>query len=244
MGVPTFVPLEQWADNPKPIRSVNRPPHDLYRAVVIHHSAGPLNDQARLNPVAAFKQVERAALGRRNKSGSPMFAMIPYSYLLHLESGVIGVGRGGTYGDGGTRITKPHRDRTDRKIKQGETISICVAGNYHPGKLRCDKINIEHLQAAILAVVFRHAARLGEGWSLLRHRDLSATECCGDLLAKVVLAIRSDVYAGRMPKAKKERTDALSRAVDAGLLPPGSVAADTPTMADLAHLALALTRDR
>lgn len=230
-GYPTFIPRAQWSAHPTPTRAANRPPKGLYRAVVVHHSAGPMSDKALGNPNAAFRQVESAALGRRNKNGEPMFAMIPYSYLLHMPSGVIGIGRGDEYGDGGTNIRKKIADRNGRRIRQGETISVCVAGNYHPGKLATDRINEHSLHSAIIAIVFRHAAKLGKGWILGRHRDFGYTECCGDDLAPVVSAMADDIYVG----APFETRNDVQWAVDAGYLPSGVAGSDPVTMTDLAR---------
>ena len=146
---------------------------DPAEGVVVHHSVTNLAG----DPLTDARKVEDVIYGRRRTS---KFSMNAYSFMAH-QSGDTFESRGYRYRNGAN-----NRDKTGApQLDNGNTISICAIGNYHPDVNGVDTLEPTDELVAAIARIVRDGIATGnivpDPW-IGPHSDLHGTACCGDLL--------------------------------------------------------------
>ena len=214
-----WVPFHEWTrrgvwGSPAPFRGPSA-------AVVIHHS---VTNTGSKSAIEQARQIEDVIYSRRFTAG---FSTIAYNAII-ARSGAVFEGRGFKWRNGANNRTKSDAPPYDNR----STISICFAGNYHPGVAGLPTLIPTAAQLAAAGQTIRDgiaAGRIAGNPPVLPHSALHGTACCGDNLRSELHRI--DTQGHPMPL----HPDAQA-AMDAGIW-NGSDATDPATREHAAIMA-------
>lgn len=177
-------------------------------ALVVHHSVTLTDGRTALQ---RWRDIEEVIYGRR---WSSRFTMTAYSYLE--ARGEVAIARGTKYRNGANNNTRgDHGEYPD--LNNGNTISVCVAGNYQPDVAGVPTMPATRQSAVAVAGLYRHlidAGALVDDAPIIPHRALHRTSCPGNnLVGKWLDMVRTITKGKEVPEMTIYRLTGIGFAV-------------------------------